>query len=124
MEMNDEGARDWARITGANIRKQIAILMDNAVFSAPVVNSKITGGNSQIEGMGNLEEAKLLEIVLKAGALPAPVEIIQQTSVGPSLGQDSIRQGVNASVIALLLTMTFMVVYYKAGGTLADIALF
>ncbi len=124
MEMNDEGSRDWARITGANINKQIAILMDNAVFSAPVVRSKITGGNSQIEGMGSLEEARLLEIVLKAGALPAPVDIIQQTSVGPSLGQDSIRQGVNAAVIALLLTMAFMVFYYKAGGTLADIALF
>ncbi len=123
MEMNDEGARDWARITGANIRKQIAILMDNAVFSAPVVNSKITGGNSQIEGMGNLEEAKLLEIVLKAGALPAPVAIIQQSSVGPSLGQDSIRQGINASALAFMLTIAFMIVYYKTGGTLADIAL-
>ncbi|HLF15479.1 MAG TPA: protein translocase subunit SecD [Bacteroidota bacterium] len=124
MEMNNEGARDWARITGANIKKQIAILMDNAVFSAPVVQVKITGGNSQITGMASIEEAKLLEIVLKAGALPAPVEIIQQTSVGPSLGQDSIRQGVNASVIALLITMAFMIFYYKSGGTLADIALF
>lgn len=124
MEMNDEGARDWARITGANINKQIAILMDNAVFSAPVVRGKITGGNSQIEGMGSLEEAKLLEIVLKAGALPAPVEIIQQTSVGPSLGQDSIRDGINASVLALLLTVAFMAVYYRAGGVIADVALF
>jgi preprotein translocase subunit SecD len=123
MEMNNEGARDWARITGANVNKQIAILMDNAVFSAPVVRTKITGGNSQIEGMGSLEEAKLLEIVLKAGALPAPVEIIQQTSVGPSLGQDSIRQGINASLLAFLLTIAFMVVYYKTGGALADIAL-
>lgn len=124
MEMNDEGARDWARITGANINKQIAILMDNAVFSAPVVRGKITGGNSQIEGMSSLEEAKLLEIVLKAGALPAPVEIIQQTSVGPSLGQDSIRDGINASVLALLLTVAFMAVYYRAGGVIADVALF
>jgi SecD/SecF fusion protein len=124
MEMNNEGSRDWARITGANINKQIAILMDNTVFSAPVVRTKITGGHSQIEGMGSLEEAKLLEIVLKAGALPAPVEIIQQTSVGPSLGQDSIKQGINASLLAFLLTIAFMVVYYKAAGTLADIALF
>ncbi|HSG28352.1 MAG TPA: protein translocase subunit SecD, partial [Candidatus Krumholzibacterium sp.] len=99
-------------------------LMDNAVFSAPVVQQKITGGNSQITGMDNMEEARLLEIVLKAGALPAPVEIIQQTSVGPSLGQDSIRQGVNASVLALLLTVAFMIVYYKTGGVLADVALF
>jgi preprotein translocase subunit SecD len=124
MEMNAEGARDWARITGANINKQIAILMDNAVFSAPVVRSKITGGNSQIEGMGSIEEANLLEIVLKAGALPAPVAIIQQTSVGPSLGQDSIRDGVNASLAAFLLTVIFMAVYYRAGGVLADVALF
>jgi SecD/SecF fusion protein len=123
MEMNNEGARDWARITGANVNKQIAILMDNAVFSAPVVRTKITGGHSQIEGMGSLEEAKLLEIVLKAGALPAPVDIIQQTSVGPSLGQDSIRQGVSATLFAFLLTIAFMIVYYRTGGTLADIAL-
>jgi len=124
MEMNNEGARDWARITGANVKKRIAILMDNSVFSAPVVQNKITGGNSQITGMESVEEAKLLEIVLKAGALPAPVEIIQQTSVGPSLGQDSIRQGINASALAFLLTIAFMIVYYKTGGTLADIALF
>jgi preprotein translocase subunit SecD len=124
MEMNNEGARDWARITGANINKQIAILMDNTVFSAPVVRSTITGGHSQIEGMSSLEEAKLLEIVLKAGALPAPVEIIQQTSVGPSLGQDSIREGINASLLAFLLTIAFMVFYYKTGGALADLALF
>ena len=124
MEMNNEGARDWARITGANVKKRIAILMDNSVFSAPVVQTKITGGHSQITGMESVEEARLLEIVLKAGALPAPVEIIQQTSVGPSLGQDSIRQGINASVLAFLLTITFMIVYYKTGGTLADVALF
>jgi len=98
--------------------------MDNSVFSAPVVQTKITGGHSQITGMESVEEARLLEIVLKAGALPAPVEIIQQTSVGPSLGQDSIRQGINASVLAFLLTITFMIVYYKTGGTLADVALF
>jgi len=124
MEMNNEGSRDWARITGANIKKQIAILMDNSVFSAPVVQNKITGGHSQITGMESVEEAKLLEIVLKAGALPAPVEIIQQTSVGPSLGQDSIRQGINASMLAFLMTIAFMIVYYKTGGALADVALF
>lgn len=123
MQMNTEGAREWARVTGANIEKRIAIIMDDAVFSAPVVRSKIVGGNSQIEGMENVEEAKLLEIVLKAGALPAPVEIIQQTSVGPSLGADSIRDGVYSSLIALSLTVLFMVVYYKSGGMTANIAL-
>ncbi|TAK63323.1 MAG: protein translocase subunit SecD, partial [Bacteroidetes bacterium] len=124
MTMNTEGAREWARITGANVNKQIAIILDNACFSAPNVRSKITGGNSQIEGMENVEEAKLLEIVLKAGALPAPVDIIQQTSVGPSLGEDSIKKGVWSSVLALALTIVFMIFYYRVGGTVADIALF
>jgi preprotein translocase subunit SecD len=123
MEMDNDGSREWARITGANVNKRIAIIMDNAVFSAPVVRSKITGGHSQIEGMENVEEAKLLEIVLKAGALPAPVEIIQKTSVGASLGDDSIRQGVVSSGAAFLLTVLFMVMYYKMGGTMADVAL-
>lgn len=123
MEMNTEGARDWARITGANINKRIAIVLDNAVFSAPVVRSKIIGGNSQIEGLDNIDEAKLLEIVLKAGALPAPVEIIQQQVVGPSLGQDSISRGINSSLIAFILTVIFMVIYYSKGGFIADLAL-
>ncbi|MBA4311683.1 MAG: protein translocase subunit SecD [Chlorobiaceae bacterium] len=123
MEMNDEGSRDWARITGANLNKRIAIIMDNSCFSAPVVQSKIVGGNSQITGMDNVDEAKLLEIVLKAGALPAPVDIIQQTTVGPSLGEDSIRQGIFSSLLAFGLTILFMIFYYRIGGTMADIAL-
>jgi SecD/SecF fusion protein len=123
MEMNSEGARDWARITGANVNKQIAIILDNAVFSAPVVRNKITGGRSQIEGMDNLEEARLLEIVLKAGALPAPVEIVEQRSVGPSLGEDSIRTGLFSALLATVLTVAFMWFYYHTGGAVADIAL-
>jgi preprotein translocase subunit SecD len=123
MEMNSEGSRDWARITGANVNKRIAIVMDDAVFSAPVVRNKITGGHSQIEGMDNLDEARLLEIVLKAGALPAPVEIIEQRSIGPSLGEDSIRTGLFSSVLATILTVVFMVVYYRTGGGVADFAL-
>jgi SecD/SecF fusion protein len=122
MEMNSDGARDWARITGANINKRIAIVLDNAVFSAPVVRGKIPNGSSQIEGMDNLEEARLLEIVLKAGALPAPVDIIEQRSVGPSLGEDSIRNGIFSSVLATLLTIIFMAVYYRTGGLVANVA--
>jgi preprotein translocase subunit SecD len=122
MEMNSDGARDWARITGANINKRIAIVLDDAVFSAPVVRGKITGGSSQIEGMDNLEEARLLEIVLKAGALPAPVDIIEQRSVGPSLGEDSIRNGIFSSVLATLLTILFMAFYYRTGGMVANVA--
>jgi preprotein translocase subunit SecD len=124
MEMNSEGARDWARITGANIKKRIAIIMDGSCFSAPVVQNKITGGNSQITGMESVDEAHLLEIVLKAGALPAPVEIVQEATVGPSLGEDSIRQGVWAALLALGLTAAFMLFYYSTGGTMADVALF
>lgn len=123
MEMDAEGASDWARITGANINKRIAIVLDNVVYSAPVVRNKITGGNSQIEGMANVQEAKLLEIVLKAGALPAPVKIIEERSIGPSLGEDSIRAGVSSSLAALLLVALFMIVYYKFGGSVADLAL-
>jgi SecD/SecF fusion protein len=123
MEMNSEGSREWARITGANINKRIAIILDNAVFSDPVVRSKIIGGRSQIEGLDNLDEARLLEIVLKAGALPAPVDIIEQRSVGPSLGEDSIRSGILSAGLATILTILFMVVYYRTGGLVADLAL-
>ena len=122
MEMDGEGSSDWARITGANINKRIAIVLDNVIYSAPVVRSKITGGNSQIEGMANVQEAKLLEIVLKAGALPAPVKIIEERSIGPSLGEDSIRAGVSSSIAALILVALFMVFYYKFGGGVADFA--
>lgn len=123
MEMNSEGSSDWARITGANINKRIAIVLDKVVYSAPVVRNKITGGNSQIEGMANVQEAKLLEIVLKAGALPAPVKIIEERSIGPSLGEDSIKAGITSSLAALLLVALFMIVYYKFGGSVADFAL-
>ncbi len=123
MEMNSEGAREWARITGANLHKRIAIIMDNSCFSAPEVQSKIPNGQSRITGMASVDEAKILAIVLKAGALPAPLEIIQQATVGPSLGEDSINEGVWAAVLALGLTALFMVVYYSTGGTMADIAL-
>ncbi len=123
MEMNSEGSADWARITGANINKQIAIVLDNVVYSAPNVRSKITGGNSQIEGMANIQEAKLLEIVLKAGALPAPLKIIEERSVGPSLGEDSIQKGLYSSIVALFLVALFMLVYYHFGGGAADLAM-
>lgn len=123
MEMNSEGSADWARITGANINKQIAIVLDNVVYSAPVVRSKITGGNSEIEGMANIQEAKLLEIVLKAGALPAPLTIIEERTVGPSLGEDSIQKGLYSSIIALILVAIFMIIYYRFAGSVADLAL-
>lgn len=123
MQMNSEGASDWARITGANIGKRIAIILDGAVYSAPNVINKIPSGNSQITGMANMEEAKLLEIVLKAGALPAPVSIIEERTVGPSLGEDSIRAGFKSVVIGFILVALFMMFYYKKAGIVAATSL-
>ncbi len=123
MQMNSEGATEWSRITGANIGKRIAIILDGVVYSAPNVRGKIPGGRSQIEGMANMEEAKLLSIVLKAGALPAPVKIIEERTVGPSLGQDSINSGFKSAFIGYLLVGIFMMIYYRKAGTIAAASL-
>lgn len=123
MEMNSEGATEWARITGANVGKRIAIMLDGVVFTAPNVKGKIPGGRSQIEGSENLDEAKLLEIVLKAGALPAPVDVIEQRIVGPSLGQDSVSSGFNSAMIGYILVGVFMIFYYRQAGSIAAGAL-
>lgn len=123
MKMDAEGAKEWAILTGANVDKQLAIVLDNMVFSAPRIKTKITGGNSSIDGLENIEEAKDLENVLKAGALPAPVNIVQERSVGPSLGADSINSGLNSAIWALLVVALVMIVYYHFAGVLANIAL-
>ncbi len=123
MDMNAEGAERWARITGANIKKKIAIVLDGRVYSAPVVQSKITGGRSQITGMSSIQEAHLLEIVLKAGALKAPVKLAEERVVGPSLGEDSIRRGLLAGLIGFGLVVLFMVGYYTGAGAVAIFAL-
>lgn len=122
MEMDADGTASWARITGANVNKKIAIVLDEQVYSAPNVIQKITGGNSQITGMQNAEEAHLLEIILKAGALKAPVKIIEERVVGPSLGEDSIHSGLLASGIAFLMVILFMAIYYATGGVVANLA--
>jgi SecD/SecF fusion protein len=119
MEMNSDGAAEWSRITGANIHKRIAIILDGVAFSAPVVQGKIPGGRSQISGMANMEEAKLLEIVLKAGALPAPVDIIEERTIGPSLGQDSVSKGLSSMIFGYLIVGIFMIFYYKRAGDIA-----
>ncbi len=123
MTMNTEGATDWARITGANIHKRCAIVLDGAVYSAPVIQGKISGGRSSISNIGNMEEAKLLEIVLKAGALPAPVDVIEERTVGPSLGQDSINSGFNSALIGYIIVGIFMIIYYRKAGTVASASL-
>lgn len=124
MEMNADGADRWAVITGANLKKRIAIILDDRVYTAPVVQSKITGGRSQISGMANIQEAHLLSVILKAGALKAPVQIVEERVVGPSLGEDSIRDGITASLIAFIFVIAYMVFYYKKGGLVADFAVF
>ncbi|MDF1610741.1 protein translocase subunit SecD [Stygiobacter electus] len=124
MQMNADGAREWSRITGANIDKRCAIVLDGVVYSAPTIINKIPTGSSRITGSANMDEAKLLEIVLKAGALPAPVDILEERTVGPSLGQDSISQGINSALFGYLLVAIFMIFYYKTAGSFADFALF
>lgn len=122
MQMDEEGARMWARVTGANVGKQIAVVLDNVVYTAPNVQNKIEGGNSEITGSKDMSEANLLKIVLKAGALPAPVKIIQEQVVGPSLGSDSISKGTESIFFAFLAVILFMAMYYLMGGAVADFA--
>jgi SecD/SecF fusion protein len=123
LEMNGKGARTFARVTGANVGKFLAIVLDSTVYSAPVIRSKIPSGRAQIEGRFTMEEAKNLAVVLKAGALPAPVKIMEQRTVGPSLGQDSIRDCVYAAIIGAFLVFLFIIIYYKMSGAYAVFAL-
>ena len=119
---NAEGAKKFGQLTGANIGKQLAIVLDNTIQSAPVVQSRITK-DGRISGTFSAEEARALAIVLKAGALPAPVRVIEKKTIGPTLGEDSIKSGLSASFYALVLILVFMAIYYKAAGVIADIAL-
>ena len=123
MSMNAEGANIWARLTKDNIGKQVAIVLDGMVYSYPTVNSEISGGSSEISGNFTLEEAEDLANVLKSGKLPAPATIIQEQVVGPSLGAESINSGLISFVIAFLLVLVYMVLFYQGAGLVADIAL-
>ena len=120
--MNSEGAKTWSRVTGANVGRRLAILLDGNVHMAPVIRTKITDGQTQVEGFANMNEAKDIAIVLRAGALPAPVDIIEERTVGPSLGQDSIDQGTQSIIIGLVLVLAFMVFYYRGAGLIASFA--
>ncbi|MFQ6614550.1 MAG: protein translocase subunit SecD, partial [Fidelibacterota bacterium] len=124
LSMNSEGSRQWARVTGANVGREVAIVLDKKVRMAPNIREKISGGNTQIEGFANIQEAKDIAIVLRAGALPAPVKIIEERIVGPSLGADSIREGTVSVIVGLALVVLFVLVYYKWSGAIADFALF
>ncbi|MBI4691143.1 MAG: protein translocase subunit SecD [Nitrospirae bacterium] len=123
ISFNAAGAKFFEEVTAANIKKRLAIILDNTVYSAPVINERISGGNAQISGSFSMDEAKDLTIVLKAGALPAPVKMLQNITVGPSLGTDSIEAGKLAGIIGTILVVVFMIIYYKLSGVIADLAL-
>jgi len=123
LSMNSDGSRTWSRVTGANIGERIAIVLDKKVHMAPSIREKIPSGRTQIEGFANISEAKDLAIILRAGALPAPVNIIEERIVGPSLGADSIKQGTQAVTLGLILVLIFILIYYKFSGLIASFAL-
>jgi SecD/SecF fusion protein len=124
MSMNPDGARAWKNLTRDNIGKSIAIVLDELVYSAPNVQGEIAGGHSSITGNFDVNEAKDLANILKAGKLPAPARIVEEAVVGPSLGQEAIQAGLISFIIALVLVLIFMVFYYSNAGFVADIALF
>ena len=122
MEMTAKAGTQWAQVTGRNIGKYIAVVLDDRVYSAPVVNQKISGGNSQISGNFDIREANDLANVLKAGKLPAPAKIVASEQVGASLGKSSIENGINSLIFGFLSTVLFMLLYYSRAGWMAIVA--
>jgi preprotein translocase subunit SecD len=121
--LNSRGARLFEEITAANVGRRLAIVLDNRVYSAPVIQERISGGRASITGNFNIKEARDLAIILRAGALPAPVEIVEERTVGPSLGRDSIEQGIRSFVVGGSLVVIFIIAYYKGAGLVAIAAL-
>ena len=122
VEMNNEGSREWARITGSNINKRIAIVLDKKVHMAPVIRSQIFGGGTVIEGLDSIQEAEDIAIVLRAGSLPVPVTIQEERTVGASLGADSVSSGAYSMLIGLLIVILFIIFYYRMSGLIASFA--
>ncbi len=123
LDFDRKGGRIFAKITGENVKKRLAIVLDDRVYSAPVIQEKISGGRARVTGSFSTEEANDLAIALRAGALPAPVKILEERTVGPSLGHDSIRKGLISMCIGGALVLLFMIFYYKGSGIIADFAL-
>jgi len=123
MTFDARGARQFERITGENVGRKLAIVLDGKIYSAPVIQDRIGGGRAQITGNFSVEQAHDLALVLRAGALPAPVKVLEQRTVGPSLGQESIDAGVQAALIGFTAVVVFMVVYYGLAGLIADTVL-
>lgn len=122
-QFNGEGAKKFGNLTGANLNKNLAIILDNTVQSAPSIKARITR-DGQITGQFTMEEARQLAIVLRAGALPAPVNIIEKRTIGPSLGEDSIKSGIKASLVGFIFIVLFMSIYYRFSGIISSVALF
>ena len=120
--LNSEGARKFGDVTGSNIGRNLAIILDNRVQTAPVINGRITA-DGIIEGIGSQEEVQNLSLILRSGSLPATLSYLQERTIGPTLGADSIRAGFVASLVGLLLVISFMLVYYKLSGVNAVVAL-
>lgn len=123
ISFNPTGAKLFEQITTNNVNKRLAIILDNNVYSAPNIREKIAGGNAQITGSFTMQEARDLAIILRSGSLPAPLTMLQNVTVGPSLGRDSINAGIRAGLIGAIFVIVFMGVYYKMSGLIADFAL-
>ena len=123
MSMNQEGAKQWKRLTAENIGKSIAIVLDGYVYSYPTVQSEISGGRSSISGDFSVNEAKDLANILKSGKLPAPARIIEEAIVGPSLGEEAISSGLTSFIFALLIVLVYMIFYYNKAGMVSNVAL-
>lgn len=123
MTMDSEGSRRWARITGANIGRPVAIVLDGYVYSYPTVQNKINNGRSSITGLGGVAEAEDLVNILLSGALPAPLDIVEERTVGATLGEASIQAGLYSTLFGLVVVALFMIAYYRTGGAIADLAL-
>lgn len=123
IEFNDEGSKKFEEITGRNVGKPVAIILDNNIISAPNVNEKISGGKAQISGGFTIEEANQLEVQLNAGALPVPVKLVEEKTVGATLGADSIAKSVKAGLVGLIMVIVFMILIYGKYGIIADVAL-
>ncbi len=119
LSLSSVGAQDFARITSENVGRQLAIVLDGIVYSSPVIRSAITGGRASITGGFSTEEAKQLKVVLKAGALPAPLQVLEERTVGPTLGMESVKKGVMAMAVGFAVIAIFMVVYYLKSGLVA-----
>lgn len=123
LQFKGRGPKEFARITGANIQKRLAIVLDSVVYSAPTIQGKITQGQASITGIGDFEEAKLLATTLRAGSLPVPMQIVELRSVGPTMGQENIQKGLFAAILGFVLVVVFMVAYYLGSGLVSIVAL-